>query len=62
MKNVSEKISKLLKFDSIYAGKPYNQIWFKVAKVMDSCGRQIDENIVTKINIEIKNKLKHEEY
>jgi len=62
MKNVSEKISKLLKFDSIYAGKPYNQIWFKVAQVMDSCGRQIDENIVTKITIGIKNKLKHGEY
>lgn len=62
MKNVSEKISKLLKFDSIYVGKPYNQIWFKVAKALDSCGRQIDENIVTKVTIEIKNKLKHEEY
>lgn len=62
MKNVSKKISKLLKFDSIYAGKPYNQIWFKVAQVMDSCGRQIDDNIVSKVNIEIKNKLKHEEY
>ena len=62
MKNVSEKISKLLKFDSIYAGKPYNQIWFKVAKVLDSCGRQIDENIVTKVIIEIKNKLNYEEH
>ncbi len=62
MKNVSEKISKLLKFDSIYAGKPYNQIWFKVAQVMDSCGRQIDENIVTKITIGIKNKLNYEEH
>jgi len=49
MKNVRRIISiKVGHLDSIYSGKKYDKIWFKVSNIMDETASQVDEIIYHK--------------